>query len=74
MEQVGYWKDGCGALSPPEGRYIECDCGCEIYDGETAYMWDGETLCEGCVKEKALAMLPGDLADMLGLLRETVRA
>ena len=73
MEQVGYWKDGHGALSPPEYSFIECGCGCELHDGESVYTWDSEKLCEECLRDRVLTMPLGQLADALGLLCEVVR-
>lgn len=45
------------------------ECHGELYEGETAYLWDGETLCEDCFKSRVLALLrtsPGMIAHIFG--------
>lgn len=50
-------------IEPREPGYICCDeCGGEIYEGETAFLWEGKTICSYCYKEKFSAMDAVELA------------
>lgn len=51
---------------PPEDFYVEADCGHEVYEGETLYTWDDETLCPDCMRDKIDEMELYELAALLG--------
>lgn len=33
---------------PEEDGYIRADCGCEVYENEPVYIYEGQTYCEEC--------------------------
>ena len=53
-----------GFYDPQEGKYFEADCGHEVYEGESAYVWDGKTLCPDCFRDKINEMSNEELADV----------
>lgn len=38
-------------LEPQEDFYLVADCGCEVYEGEKIYEWDGKRLCPDCFRD-----------------------
>lgn len=63
---IGYAAHGVGALEAPEDIFITADCGCEIYEGEEMYEWDGKTLCSDCFDDKFSEMTRREKAALLG--------
>lgn len=54
----------------PEGRnVIHCDdCECVLSGEDTVYDWDGDCLCEDCVKERIEENYDiKDIAELLGI-------
>lgn len=58
------------SLTPPESDcYTTSGCGHEIYEGEYAYEYEGETYCPDCLRDKIFDLDTDELADLLGIER-----
>lgn len=60
--------------SPPEAKtvtYCE-DCGNEVYEDETLYLWGGRWICPECLEDDLHHMPAWELAEELELERRVV--
>lgn len=57
---------------PPEPDYIKAGCGCEVYEGETIFSYDGGTLCPDCMEAIFDEMSLEEKAELLGCTWRTV--
>lgn len=58
--------------APPEPDYITAGCGCEVYEGETIFSYDGGTLCPDCMEAIFDEMSLEEKAELLGCTWRTV--
>lgn len=58
---------------PPEPEFIKAGCGCEVYEGENIYIYDGKSLCPDCMAAIFDEMSLEEKAELLGCTWEKVK-
>ncbi|MDR3278834.1 MAG: hypothetical protein LBT12_08670 [Oscillospiraceae bacterium] len=61
------------AEPPEDTRYAVADCGHEVYEGESLYDWEDETLCPECVEDKFSELTTEEKARLMGCESSVVR-
>ena len=64
MMRPGYYPEP--PIEPPEEHYVTAGCGCEVYEGEHLFCWEGKTHCPDCFEGKIREMSLEELALLLG--------
>lgn len=62
------------STEPPEDFFVFGNCDHEIYVGEKLYCWEGEWICEHCLKDKVAELTADELADIFECSHYTVTA
>ena len=58
---------------PQTADYFIADCGCEIYEGNTFYEFNGKTYCIDCLYDELMELPKEELVRLAGAWESEVR-